>query len=104
MLCIITSSLSTRWVGPSRFKKNLYRRGPYFDTDINENVDLAARYSSTGKASTVKLAWAMKFLKMPSSFHLSPSLNTLFKMYDRVALKVDKCRFPEDVPVSEEHC
>ena len=89
---------------PSRFKKNLYRRGPYyFDTDIDENVDLAARYSSTGKASTVKLAWAMKFLKMPSSFHLSPSLNTLFKMYDRVALKVDKCRFPEDVPVSQEH-
>ena len=57
-------------------------------------IDLPARYSSTGKASTVKLAWAMKFLKMPSSFHLSPSLNTLFKMYDRVALKVDKCRFP----------
>ena len=59
------------------------------DTDIDENVDLAARYSSTGKASTVKLAWAMKFLKMPSSFHLSPSLNTLFKMYDGAAINVD---------------
>ena len=49
------------------------------DYDTDENVDLPARYSSTGKASTVKLAWAMKFLKIPSSFHLSPSLNTLYK-------------------------